>query len=59
MCNCAQALWDWVILFLVIYTAIFTPYVAVSIVFGVKIAWYDNIMRMWSRLVFEMHSKKN
>lgn len=23
-----QALWDWVILFLVIYTAIFTPYVA-------------------------------
>ena len=26
-----QALWDWVILFLVIYTAIFTPYVAVSL----------------------------
>ncbi|QQP39547.1 Uncharacterized protein FKW44_020468, partial [Caligus rogercresseyi] len=23
-----KALWDWVILFLVIYTAIFTPYVA-------------------------------
>ena len=23
-----QAIWDWVILFLVIYTAIFTPYVA-------------------------------
>ena len=23
-----QALWDWIILFLVIYTAIFTPYVA-------------------------------
>ena len=59
MCNCVQALWDWVILFLVIYTAIFTPYVAVSIVFGVEIAWYDNIMSMWSRLVFEMHSKKN
>ena len=28
--KCSQALWDWVILFLVIYTAIFTPYVAVS-----------------------------
>ena len=29
--NCVrmlQAIWDWVILFLVIYTAIFTPYVA-------------------------------
>ena len=23
-----QALWDWIILFLVIYTAVFTPYVA-------------------------------
>ena len=27
MCT-LQAIWDWVILFLVIYTAIFTPYVA-------------------------------
>ena len=26
--NQFQAIWDWVILFLVIYTAIFTPYVA-------------------------------
>ena len=26
--NSLQAIWDWVILFLVIYTAIFTPYVA-------------------------------
>ena len=28
ICSSLQAIWDWVILFLVIYTAIFTPYVA-------------------------------